>query len=90
VNNKGFRKVYETHKYMLRVFKCKRSKSEVLRACKLQDGLMNVIRIGVINFTSLWRVIWAIHEFGCNKNGNEIERFLKTLKMDKRFVESSR
>ena len=49
---------------MIRVFKCKRSKSEVLRACKLQDGLMNVICIGVINFTSLRQVIRVIHELG--------------------------
>jgi hypothetical protein len=75
---------------MLRVFKCKRPKSEVLKACELQDGLMNVICIGVFNFTSPRQVMRVTHEYGCNENGNEIERFLKTLKRDKRFVELSR
>jgi hypothetical protein len=60
-----FEKSYEAYKYMLRVFKCKRSKSKALRACKLQDGLMNDICIGVFNFTSPRRVIWVTHELGC-------------------------
>jgi hypothetical protein len=43
-----------------------------------------------INFASPWQVIWVTHEYGCKENGYEIEWFLKTLKRDKRFVESLR
>jgi hypothetical protein len=57
VNGKVFERFYKAHKFMLRIFKCKRSKLEVLRACKLQDGLMNDICIGVFNFTPPRQVI---------------------------------
>jgi hypothetical protein len=76
--------------FLLCMFKCKWSKTEISRACEIEDWLMDDRCIGVFDFASLGQVIWVTHEFGCNENCSEIGRFLGTLKRGKRFVESLR
>ena len=62
---------------------------EVSRVCGLEDWLLNAKYIGVFDFTFSCQDIRVTHEFGGIEIELGLESFLRLLREDKNFAESS-